>query len=63
MVERFLSLRAVLDRTSLSRSTVYRLMEAGGTFPRSVTVSAGRVAFLESEIEAWMDARLAERVA
>ncbi len=62
MAERFLSLREVLHRTSLSRSQVYRLL-GFGTFPKSVPISAGRVAFLESEIDAWIDARILERAA
>ncbi len=61
MAERFLPLREVLARTSLSRSHTYRLI-AEGTFPASVPLG-GRVAWLESEISAWQDARIAERAA
>ncbi len=61
MSERFLPLREVLARTSLSRSQIYRLI-ASGDFPKAVPLGARR-AFLESEIQEWMDARIAERAA
>ncbi len=61
MAERFLSLKAVLELTSLSRSQTYRLV-AEGTFPASVPLGS-RVAWLESEVSAWQDARIAERAA
>ncbi len=61
MAERFLPLREVLARTSLSRSTIYRLVSEG-TFPKSIALGARR-AWLESEISAWQEARIAERAA
>ncbi len=60
MATRLLHLREVLNRTSLSRSHVYRLM-AGGSFPKSVALGA-RVSWVESEVQDWIDARIAERV-
>lgn len=50
---RFLRLNAVLDKTGLSRSTLYRKIE-DGTFPRQITIGARCVAWLESDIEEWM---------
>ncbi len=61
MADRFLPLREVLARTSLSRSTIYRLV-SDGTFPKPIALGA-RVAWLESEIVAWQEARIAERAA
>ena len=60
MAERFLPMREVLHRVSLSRSQIYRLM-AAGTFPKRVPLGSTRKAHLESEIIAWQDARIAER--
>ena len=60
MAEKFLSLREVLGLTSLSKTHTYRLINAGN-FPRPVPLGPHRVAFLESEIEAWMGARLQAR--
>ena len=47
-----LHVREVCRLTSLSRRTVYRLMEAGD-FPRPVQISPGRVAWRTEDVEAW----------
>ena len=57
MSTRLLHLRSVIDRTSLSRTSIYRLM-ARGRFPASVALG-GRVAWIEAEIEAWVLDRIA----
>ena len=59
MSTRLLHLRAVMDRTSLSRTSIYRL-KALGEFPSSVALG-GRVAWVEAEVSEWIDARVAER--
>ena len=51
--DRFLRLNAVLDKTGLSRSTLYRKIQEG-TFPRQVAISARCAAWLESDVEEWM---------
>jgi prophage regulatory protein len=38
-----------------------RRLERAGQFPRRVQVGAGRVAWLESEVEAWIAAKAAAR--
>jgi len=43
---------AVLDRTGLSRSTLYRKMQSG-TFPRNVQISERCAGSRESAINAW----------
>ena len=43
-------------RTSLSRSTIWRLA-AQGRFPRRVKLSPGRVGWREDELVAWMNER------
>lgn len=50
----------VLQRTGLSRSALYRAIEQG-EFPRQVTISTNSVAWLEAEVEAWIQTRLAQR--
>ena len=60
MTERFISLREVLSRTSLSKTHTYRLINVG-THPRPVPLGPHRVAFLESEVEEWMADRVAAR--
>ena len=60
MAERFLSMREVRRRTTLSKTHTYRLINAG-RFPRPVPLGPHRVAWLESEVEGWMAERTAER--
>ena len=50
--DRFLRLPAVIDRTGLSRSTVYRKMEAG-TFPKQVRIASRCAGWRESAIHEW----------
>lgn len=51
--DRILRLKAVLDRTGLSRSTMYRKMQ-DGTFPQSLQISARCKGWRESAITAWL---------
>lgn len=50
---RILRLTSVLDRTGLSRSTLYRKMQFG-TFPRQLRISARCAGWRESDVEAWL---------
>jgi prophage regulatory protein len=58
MAERFISVKQVLDRVCLSKTQLYKRINAG-TFPRSVPLGTQKVVFLESEIDAWMLAQVA----
>lgn len=55
MSEILLRLPEVIARVKLSRSTIYRRLEEG-TFPRPRTLGTGCVRWLQSEIDAWIDA-------
>jgi len=57
---RVLRLPAVRARTGLSASTAYEGI-AAGTFPRPIKIGPRAVGWLESEIDAWLAARVAER--
>jgi len=50
--DRILRIKAVLDRTGLTRSTMYRKMQ-DGSFPRSIQISTRCIGWNESAIEAW----------
>lgn len=52
--ERFIKLPEVKRRTSLSTSEIYRRLEAG-TFPAQVRLGAKAVAWLDSEVQDWID--------
>jgi prophage regulatory protein len=49
-----LRLPAVIARTGLSRSTIYRFI-AAGEFPSSRLIGARAVGWLESDVSAWVD--------
>ncbi len=51
--DRIIRLRTVLDRTGLSRSTVYRKI-AEGTFPSQVRISVHGAGWRESAINRWI---------
>ncbi len=57
---RFLRLPEVLARVGMKKSAVYAWVREG-RFPAPVTLSARCVVWPETEIEAWQQARLAER--
>jgi prophage regulatory protein len=50
MTSRILRLRSVIDRTGLSRSSIY-LRISQGTFPRQVSLGARAVGWRESDIQ------------
>jgi prophage regulatory protein len=57
MSKRFIDGRAVTAKVCLSKSEMYHRIKAG-TFPRPVALGPRKVVFLESDVEAWMEARI-----
>lgn len=53
MSKRILRLPNVLDRTGLSRSTVYQWVSEG-RFPKPVSLGTRAVGWVESDIEEWI---------
>jgi len=51
--DRILRLNAVLDRTGLTRATLYRKIQAG-TFPKQVRIATRCTGWRESAIREWM---------
>lgn len=51
-----ISIKAVTQRTSLSRATIDRMVRAG-TFPKKRNISPRRRGFPSEEIDAWIAAR------
>ncbi|TOH82677.1 MULTISPECIES: AlpA family transcriptional regulator [Vibrio] len=58
---RFLRLKEVMSLTGLGRSTIYKFMADETDFPKSVPLGGRAVAWVESEIEEWMESRLSMR--
>lgn len=59
MANKILRLPDVIARTGLSRSTIYlRISER--QFPRSITLGPRAVGWLEADIDAWLEERIAQ---
>ena len=56
---RILRLPEVLARTGLSRSTIYVRVDQG-RFPKPVSLGARAVGWIESEVDRWIQERIAE---
>ena len=57
---RFIRSAELKQRTGLSKTTIWRKTREG-TFPKAVSLSSGVVAWLEDEVEGWIDDRIADR--
>ena len=60
VTDRLMAAGAVLELTALSQATLYGLMSEG-RFPRPLRVGKRAVRWLESDIETWLQERIAER--
>ncbi len=60
MARRFISMAELVCRIGLSKSQVYRLINEG-SFPKPVPLGPQKIAFLDSEVEAWITQRLRAR--
>lgn len=58
--ETLLRLTDVIKRTGLSRSSIY-LSISQGSFPASINLGARSVAWIESEIDQWIQDRINQR--
>lgn len=54
MSDRLLPMDEVVNRVCLSKSQVYKLINTG-RFPRPVPIARHRIAFIECEVQAWID--------
>jgi len=54
-----LRLPEVKTRTGLARSTIYARI-AEGSFPKSISLGARAVGWVEADIQDWLNARIAE---
>jgi prophage regulatory protein len=55
---KLLRLAEVCNRVPYARSTIYQLI-AQGKFPKPISLGAHARAWLESEIDAWIETRIA----
>ncbi len=57
---RFLKLKEVMQKTALSRSAIYRKMNEDA-FPQSISLGDRAVAWVEREVDEWMEECLQQR--
>ncbi len=58
--KKIIRLPKAIEKTGLSRSTIYALLSRS-EFPQQIKLSTQAMGFLESEIDAWIDSRIANR--
>lgn len=54
---RILRMKHLIERTNLSRATLYVLMSKDASFPRKIKLTERSIGFLESEVDAWISKR------
>ena len=63
---RILNIKAVIEITALSRSTIYELMNPKSkyydvSFPKSIRLTEVRVGWVSQEIYDWLESKIAQR--
>lgn len=53
-----LRMKHLVERTGLSRATLYNLMTLDPNFPKRIKLTERTIGFLESEVKGWLEARL-----
>lgn len=59
--KKILKMPQVSEVTGLSKSSIYELIR-DGKFPKQIKLSVRSVGWLESDIDSWLDARIAGEV-
>lgn len=59
MSHSFIRLPEVQRRTGYSKAWIYRLLKEK-RFPQSVKIGSRSIGFIESEVDEWIDQRIAE---
>ncbi|MBH2809242.1 AlpA family transcriptional regulator [Serratia liquefaciens] len=59
MAQTLIRLPTTLSRTGISKAWAYKLI-AQGRFPKPVKIGDRAIAFVESEIDEWIDQRISE---
>ena len=60
--QRFIRRKEVQAKTGLGASSIYAMMKQG-KFPKAITLSERRVAWIESDIDHWISERIASHKA
>jgi len=57
---RIMRLKEIIEKTGLAKSTVYNLISQG-KFPKQIDLGARSVGWVDTEIEEWLEAKIAHR--
>ncbi|ABO23128.1 AlpA family transcriptional regulator [Shewanella loihica] len=57
---KLIKLKEVLEMTSLSKATLYRMIKLGA-FPEQLSIGGRAVAWVEDEVLNWIEERIAAR--
>ncbi|WP_429151323.1 helix-turn-helix transcriptional regulator [Aeromonas veronii] len=57
---KLIKLKEVIEMTTLSKATIYRLMSKGA-FPRAAPLGARTVAWKQSDVIEWIDSKVSAR--
>jgi prophage regulatory protein len=57
---RLIRLKEVMHCSGLARSTIYKYI-AANTFPKPVPLGGRAVAWIQAEVDAWIDSKIAVR--
>lgn len=60
--QRFIRRKEVQAKTGLGASSIYAMMKQG-KFPKAITLSERRVAWIESDVDSWIADRIASHKA
>ncbi|WP_180080964.1 MULTISPECIES: AlpA family transcriptional regulator [unclassified Acinetobacter] len=60
--QRFIRRKEVQAKTGLGASSIYAMMKQG-KFPKAITLSERRVAWIESDVDQWINERIASHKA
>ena len=55
---KFLRLPQVKEVTTLSRSSIYRMV-ASGEFPKQISIGSNQVVWIKSQVDDWMNRQIA----
>lgn len=56
-----ISVKGLAEILMLTKSSIYRLLDEDPNFPRPVRLTGRRMAFLEPEVDAYIQARIDDR--
>jgi prophage regulatory protein len=65
-MNQILNLKDIMQITKLGRATIYNMLDPknvsyDATFPKQIKLSANRVGWLATEVDVWIESKIAQR--